>query len=183
MITFVLGNKAPIKAMTEETVATRLKVFMDSIELSHSQFADRCGIPRPTLSQLLSGRNKKISDLLVGQIHHAFPDLSVLWLLFGEGSMIVSSSESPGFSPDPISDISIFEGDCAAENPEVKENGLETALNQSQTYSNKKISPQMGNVHSSGQINDFDLKPRKVIQITVYYDDSTFETFYPEKNK
>ena len=23
-------------------------------------------------------------------------------------------------------------------------------------------------------------KPRKVIQITVYYDDSTFETFYPE---
>lgn len=97
--------------------------------------------------------------------------------------MIVSSSESPGFSPDPISDISIFEGDCAAENPEVKENGLETALNQSQTYSNKKISPQMGNVRSSGQINDFDLKPRKVIQITVYYDDSTFETFYPEKNK
>ena len=91
--------------MNEESIATRLKVFMDSMELSHSQFADSCGIPRPTLSQLLSGRNKKISNLLVGQIHRAYPALSVLWLLFGEGDMIVSSSESSDFSNDPISDI------------------------------------------------------------------------------
>ena len=68
-------TKLRILVMNEESIATRLKVFMDSMELSHSQFADSCGIPRPTLSQLLSGRNKKISNLLVGQIHRAYPAL------------------------------------------------------------------------------------------------------------
>lgn len=169
--------------MNEGTVATRLKVFMDSIGLSHSQFADRCGIPRPTLSQLLSGRNKKISDLLVGQIHQAFPDLSVLWLLFGEGNMIISLAESPDFSLDPISDISIFEGDRPAENSEAKEKGVEMAANGGQVYGNNKFNPQIENGPSGGQINESAQKPRKVIQITVYYDDSTFETFYPERNQ
>ena len=79
----------------EDNVAIRLKGFMDEMDLTNSQFADKCGIPRPTLSQLLTGRNKKISDVLVGQIHNAFPRLSVLWLLFGEGDM---------FIPDPATE-------------------------------------------------------------------------------
>lgn len=84
--------------MDEENVAIRLKGFIDSQGLSHSQFADNCGIPRPSLSQILSGRNKKISDVIIGQIHRSFPSLSVLWLLFGEGSMLVpdSSVNDPG---------------------------------------------------------------------------------------
>ena len=73
--------------MDNDNVAIRLKGFIDSEGLSHSQFADKCGIPKPSLSQLLSGRNKKVSDVIIGQIHRAFPDLSVLWLLFGEGGM------------------------------------------------------------------------------------------------
>lgn len=169
--------------MNEGTVATRLKVFMESIGLSHSQFADRCGIPRPTLSQLLSGRNKKISDLLVGQIHQAFPDLSVLWLLFGEGNMTISIAESPDFSLDPISDISIFEGVRPAENSEAKEKGLEMPTNSGQVHGNNAFNYQIENAFSGGQINESAPKPRKVIQITVYYDDSTFDTFYPERNQ
>ena len=74
--------------MDVDNVAIRLKGFIESRGLTHSQFADKCSIPRPTLSQLMSGRNKKVSDLVVGQIHKAFPELSVLWLLFGEGEMI-----------------------------------------------------------------------------------------------
>ena len=88
----------------EQNVATRLKLFMDNQGLSHSQFADRSSIPRPTLSQLLSGRNKKISDVLVGQIHRAFPQLSVLWLLFGEGEMLIANSEAALNGGDSISD-------------------------------------------------------------------------------
>ena len=78
--------------MSEENVAIRLKVFIEHLGISSSLFADKCGIPRPTLSQLLNGRNKKVNDVLVGQIHAAYPDLSIVWLLFGEGSMLVSDS-------------------------------------------------------------------------------------------
>ena len=76
--------------MNDDNVAIRLKGFIDEMGLTNSQFADQCGIPRPSLSQILTGRNKKISDVIVGQIHTAYPRLSVLWLLFGEGDMLVA---------------------------------------------------------------------------------------------
>ena len=71
---------------------------MEYSELSNSQFADRCGIPRPSLSQLLSGRNKKLSDVVVKQIHDAFPQMSVLWLMFGEGDMLMPPPINPALA-------------------------------------------------------------------------------------
>lgn len=73
-------------------IVNRLKFFMESQQIANSQFADTCRIPRPTLSQLLNGRNKKISDELIGKIHDAFPKLSVLWLMFGEGRMMIDEN-------------------------------------------------------------------------------------------
>lgn len=68
-------------------ISDRLKLYIDHTGLTSSQFADLAGIPRPTLSQLLNGRNKKVSNELTGKLHASFPDLNILWLLFGEGDM------------------------------------------------------------------------------------------------
>lgn len=65
-------------------IAARLRMFMATKGIASSQFADSADIPRPTLSQLLNGRNKKISNELIAKIHEAYPSLSVLWLMFGE---------------------------------------------------------------------------------------------------
>lgn len=65
----------------------RLKMFMDAEGVTISQFADRCAIPRPTMSQLMNGRNKRVSDEIINKIHTGFPTLSILWLMFGEGDM------------------------------------------------------------------------------------------------
>lgn len=40
-------------------IITRLNEFVSQRGLSSSQFADLLGIPRPSASQILSGRNKK----------------------------------------------------------------------------------------------------------------------------
>ena len=69
-------------------IVTRLKMFLDQTGISNSQFADTCEIPRPTLSQLLNGRNKKVSDEVIGKIHRAYPTLNVMWLMFGDGEML-----------------------------------------------------------------------------------------------
>ena len=69
-------------------IVSRLKAFLEQNKISNSVFADNCGIPRPTLSQLLNGRNKKVSDELIAKIHTAYPQLSITWLMFGEGTMI-----------------------------------------------------------------------------------------------
>lgn len=70
----------------------RLKFFMENGNITISQFADTCRIPRPTMSQILNGRNKKVSDELISKIHAAYPELSVLWLMFGEGEMLTNSN-------------------------------------------------------------------------------------------
>ena len=73
-------------------ILSRLMKFRDYTELSNSQFADKAGIPRPTLSQFLNGRNKRLSDELAAKLHTAYPQLNMMWLLFGEGDMLDESN-------------------------------------------------------------------------------------------
>lgn len=71
-------------------IVSRLTTFKNWTNLTSSQFADKARIPRPTLSQFLNGRNKRLSDDLISKLHSAFPELNVLWLLFGSGEMLVN---------------------------------------------------------------------------------------------
>lgn len=75
-------------------IVSRLKSFIGYLKVPVTQFADNSRIPRPSLSQLLSGRNRKVSDEVITKIHSAYPQLNMLWLLFGEGEMVVESKLS-----------------------------------------------------------------------------------------
>ena len=163
--------------MEEENVAVRLKLFMDQMGISNSQFADQCGIPRPSLSQLLNGRNKKISDVIVRQIHDRYPELSVLWLMFGEGSML---------NPTPLSSALASEGekfmdDDTDDDENFEQNELSTPLNVSQSSINKAVKDVFKTTEIIGKIDKNSSNPRKVRSITVFYDDNSYETFIPSK--
>lgn len=73
-------------------IVNRLKYFLETEQIAITQFADNCGIPRPTLSQFLNLRNKKVSDDFIRKIHEGYPNLSVLWLMFGEGEMYAAGA-------------------------------------------------------------------------------------------
>lgn len=172
----------------EENFATRLKLFMDSIKVPSSQFADSCEIPRPSFSQLLSGRNQKISDVLVRKIHAAYPDLSIMWLMFGEGSMLVkedATSDDNGKNPEKtdlyksenLESRNIDRSQSEYSNLKGlnrQDNGSRDIMYQ-QLEENKKL------LELQLQMEKMQKNPRRVVQITVYYDDSTFETFIPSK--
>lgn len=170
--------------MDNDSIAIRLKGFIDSQGLTNSQFADTCQIPRPSLSQLLTGRNKKISDVIVGQIHHAYPELSVLWLMFGEGEMLVKNGNGAaagdvGQNSDRIPS-NLFEGD-SMENKYGNLNGVNSAPNSAQSANNSAVNADLKILELKREIEKMTKNPRKVSHITVYYDDSTFETFYPRR--
>lgn len=82
-----------------DNIIDRINSFIEERNLTRSQFADTCGIPRPTISQMLSGKNKKIGDDVISVIHKTYPEIPMMWLLFGEG-------EKPKFcasdSPNPV---------------------------------------------------------------------------------
>ncbi len=185
----------------EDSFANRLKLFIEREGLTNAQFADLCEIPRPSLSQIISGRNKKISDLLIGAIHKTYPKLNVLWLMFGEGDMYSPT----GACNDPeasvgmtdtrtevsdYGDSSVNPSEMRIENPanpstrpnlfaESKENGLTHPQNEASTRMNTRIETDYKILNLQRQIDEMRQNPRKVTQITIYYDDSTFETFIP----
>lgn len=130
------------------TIVDRLNKFLETNNISKSQFADSCEIPRPTVSQILGGRNKKISDDIIGKIHKIYPSLSITWLMFGEGEMEL---EGTAFKP---SEKSIFDAnpDFIPEFPN---------LNTS--------SHNVEHIHS---------KQKKIRKIVVFYTDNSFEEYH-----
>lgn len=175
--------------MDNSSIAARLKSVIQYLGLSDSQFADQCDISRATLSLLLSGKNKKISDVLLSQIHTAFPDISIIWLLFNEGEMVKKSADKPedeekNISGDEnfanfINDISEFPTEHQAEEKYsnlIPLNQLEKTIKMTVLKAFESFLETEG--LSINKIIKEDNK-RKVRQVTVYYDDSTFETFVP----
>lgn len=191
--------------METEGIASRLKYLINFLGLSDSQFADRCGISRATLSLLLSGKNKKISDVLLSQIHNAFPQVSILWLLFKEGESIINENlndqgknktetnlftDSASLWPDEsyglIDDSekgdsqNLFYTDThTGDSGKTNLIGLNVIEKQIQEAVNKGFERYLKNYSSIGLPDNFNEKEKKIRQITVYYDDSTFETFSP----
>lgn len=164
--------------MSENTISSRLKELIRFLNLSDSQFADRCEISRATLSLLLSGKNKKISDVLLSQIHQTFPEISILWLLFGEGEISLKPHDA---KKDLFSDgdLQLFPDEGSQE----EKKSILTPLNNMGNVLQDAVTKAIDTYFDSKSLSLFSTseksKPRKVKQITVYYDDSTFETFLP----
>jgi len=75
----------------------RIRTLLTTRQLSPTQFADTIGVSRPIVSHILSGRNKPSLEV-VQKIVGAFPDLSLRWLLNGEGPMLAARSPAEPLS-------------------------------------------------------------------------------------
>lgn len=168
--------------MEDFPVAARLKSFINFMGLSDSQFADKCGISRPTLSLLLAGKNKKISDVMLTQIHEAFPDVSILWLLFGEGEMI-KKENSPSINPENADENLKFKNETTESDEQLNLVNLKQLENIIKDVVNKSFEASKTDLEEIVLKISGEETLRKASKITVYYDDSTFETFVPEKGR
>lgn len=144
----------------------RLKIYMEHLQFTVSQFADAAAIPRPTLSQILSGRNKKISNEVLEKLHKAYPDLNISWLLFGDGQMCLSESGIP--KPMTI--------DAAPPtSPIQNEEPIQTKASTHNEFAPVEIETQVPIPIKADS-------GKRVTLITVFYSDKSFENFYPQKS-
>ena len=72
----------------------RIRILLDSRQLTPTQFADTIGVARPIVSHILSGRNKPSLEV-VQRILAAMPDLAMSWLLNGTGPMLTPAPAEP----------------------------------------------------------------------------------------
>lgn len=165
---------------------------MNLSQISSSQFADTCNIPRPTVSQILNGRNKKISDEIIGKIHSSFPSLSMLWLMFGEGDMLINQNIETTVSKtqqnldnlaSQTAENNFFTTslglnfDCTeniSENSDLISNGTIEKIEKS----SKEI-----NTNKTKQLSFTPDTNKTIVNIMVFYSDNSFESFTPTHNK
>lgn len=156
-------------------IVSRIKTFMSQNSIGSSIFADKCDIPRPTLSQLLNGRNKKVSNEVLDKIHLAYPELSMMWLIFGEGEMMTGIGQNQTNSQPTIfdendefdaEDFSVEENSNPVEGKNIVVEAIQ-ALTKTGVKKNEKT--------------DVVTTDKKIVNIMVFYSDNSFESFVPNK--
>lgn len=141
--------------------------------MNQKLFSDYTGISSATLSGVLNGKSNP-TLAIVESIKEHFPQLSLDWLINGTGPMYkdeapqnasadtaaTSGTTAPGQSPllDFSTPSSNVQG--AAEGPAVV--------------------PGKAQMQKT-MINYLDKPARKIVEIRVFYDDQTFESFVPKK--
>lgn len=171
--------------MEDSPIIQRLKEFIASTGLSSTQFADKASIPRPTLSQLLHGRNKSINNQILAKLDESFPELDVVWLLFGRRSgqassnIKISEPQIDAFFEDKPLEPSDRESIDPPQN-----NTFNLRQELKSTSNQEKDASQT--IFPAPQINEEILKNitdnsgvRKITSIIVLYSDNSFETFNP----
>ena len=148
------------------------------------QFANELAVAPATISNIYKGKTAPTNNL-VQAIHQAYPSVSINWLLFGEGDMLLPLSDSktpsiempqeeaplPAFTPN--SEPTLFDI------PEVQHTSQPTARQKAQPSSTElQILEAITELKT---LNNFDKKERKVKEIRVFYDDGTYESFGPNK--
>ncbi|MBR6431279.1 MAG: helix-turn-helix domain-containing protein [Muribaculaceae bacterium] len=170
-------------------IVSRLKTFLDQTGISNSQFADTCEIPRPTLSQLLNGRNKKVSDEVIGKIHRAYPTLNVMWLMFGDGEMLMNGNGTSG-DADKMSPAS-SDSHPSSEEPSQRAISFDDDYPQVSRASQRVATPSTvneaiqsimrSNAVGRGTRGASSPEGRYVVNIMVFYSDGRFEKFEPSR--
>ena len=80
----------------------RLLEILDSKNLSASQFAEKIGVQRSSVSHVLSKRNKPSLDFII-KISKNFDDISLDWLINGDNSLNSNETNDEKNSSTPIS--------------------------------------------------------------------------------
>lgn len=69
--------------------SSRLQALIDHYRLTPSSFATKIGMKtKQAIYDILKGRTRGVSALVEGKILSAFPEVSRVWLLTGEGDML-----------------------------------------------------------------------------------------------
>lgn len=144
---------------------SRIRLILEREQLSSAEFADRIGVQRPSVSHVLSGRNKP-SFQFIEKILAKFKHISARWLILGDGDMYQDANA------DESAVTTLF----AKESSDEPDEPLLSAFKKEEKT--KKIVKEPRLNQSDPVIRS---SIRKVERILVFYDDKTFEEFTPGK--
>lgn len=146
-------------------MVNRIFAFIESQQLTPTEFADKIGVSRASISSIKTGRTQPTLSL-VEKIKQHFSDVDVNWLIFGEGEAPSKKSnneddllfdksdnvENDTLAPSVAND---YQAVYIASSPKTEENELEQS----------NITPPTINLNKS------------IKKVILLYDDGSFEEF------
>lgn len=186
---------------------SRISLVLKAKNITPAQLADEIGVQRSGISHILNGRNKPSLEF-IQKLLKRYPDISMPWLLLGEGPMMVPFNVPESDMIDQTKKISenvlpidLFSGTAEPEpeisNPQVV-NLPDSVNNLSENQSNENTRQESQIVHEKNLIAENVLlkesKPTApsipliernekatITRIVIFYDDRTFVEYTPGK--
>lgn len=162
----------------------RIIQIMRSAGLSNADFAEKIGISTSSLSHIFSGRNNPSLDM-VKRLHKSFPDISLNWIMYGEGSMYTNETGN-GTTDSNIScqtdDVQESTGGMPLfENSENPENAGRGQFYFDFRKEKPSETPAYTPKEAEKEVVRYIEKPApKITEIRIFYDNGTFEVFKPD---
>jgi transcriptional regulator with XRE-family HTH domain len=150
----------------------RILQIMNSEGLTPSKFAEVIGIGRASISHIMNGRNKP-SDAILTKILERFTYINPDWLILGSGSM----KRETGNNQSKINrEPDLFTSNAQHIPP------AEKKIPEFRPKTEDKTPPPTASFNMPPIEPIFKERPeKKVIRIMIFYSDSTYEVFNPEK--
>lgn len=164
----------------------RIRQLMDDHNLSQQEFAQRLNLSAASLSSIFTGRTNPTNKHVLA-IHHAFPEVNVNWLLFGEGdkfsnASVLSTPSKQEVVVEPILNEEVINSSYQTDLEASFFNQPGGSAQQHQVLS----TPKSESIYRSASpnaltMNNFDKQKREIKEIRVFFDDGTYEIFVPAK--
>lgn len=129
----------------------RIQQFLEIENLSPSKLADMLGLQRSGISHILAGRNKPSYDFIL-KFLRTFPNINPDWLLMGKGK--------------------IYRNGESDQNSQNEENTPQLSINFEE---NQEF------YEESDETTEIKFIEKKINRITLFYNDGSFQEFYPNK--
>ena len=171
----------------------RIQQIMIHEGMNQQEFSRATGIAPASLSSIFTGRTSptlKHAEAL----HQHFPNLNMSWLLFGDGEMMNSQDESDGNQ--------VSQGQPTSASPDSSPSSSSPILGSAQGSAvSSSHDPLSGRIFQSAPLpappssaeaaaagmyahqisyeylKNIDIKPRRIAEIRIFFDDGTFEVF------
>lgn len=173
----------------------RLKEILSQERLTPARFAELVGVQRSSVSHIISGRNKPSLDFLqkiLTNFEHISPD----WLVSGKGpykrSQTSGKTENTGQIPGKPTGKIVFPPAAASaeeekqavyhtRQPMTMDKTAATPATKNSPDKDPQSSSDSNGTGSEGQpINQGRITAKTIVKTLLFYDDNTFEAYYPE---
>ena len=150
----------------------RLEELIKLLGLTPTQFATAIGVQRGTLQHVLSGRNEA-SLKIVTSIHNSFPNVSLEWLIYGNGMALTSPAVIPDERPSSQNDENLIFPMEEMSSPE-----FQNLRDISQRR--KTIDTQAARQYIPDNAPESKSKKNNIKEVVIFYEDGTYQKFKPE---